>query len=505
MTRSYCDEALEAATAADEQGLTGQRRQQFIEQWTPLKSRKPQPPPSSPDDRREQKPRPKASWLDSTILAQELCDKEFPTLKYVVPGLFPEGVVLLASRPKLGKSWLLQQIGSAVANGDATLITGDDKPVQGDVLYLNLEDGERRAQRRMTKYFGAMRENWPARMRIARMWRRLDQGGLDDLREWCRSVTKPTLIMIDILKRVRPPKRAGSTDYEADYEACQGLLELSREFPGLVIIVSHHDRKMDADDVFDTVSGTLGLTGGVDTIAILKRSAQGISLHIEGRDLIEAVEKAVTFDRETCRWQILGEAAEVHRSAVRSRVLDALQGVPGDLTVAEIMAAADIQSRTAADVLLHRMAKDGEIERRGRGRYGLPGTPLKEVKDSQIDSKTPDNTGISSASNTSYTSYTPPQVNGLNGCPTVPVPKGAGQWDGQNGTADQPGHLSKPAPQPPSNSTPAATALAGLRSASFELPDIPLCLRRAPPNPDRAPALGPPGDSLDDLDPGWPR
>ena len=33
----------------------------------------------------------------------------------------------------------------------------------------------------------------------------------------------------------------------------------------------HHLRKADADDAFDTVCGTLGLTGAPDTILVLKR------------------------------------------------------------------------------------------------------------------------------------------------------------------------------------------------------------------------------------------
>ena len=94
-------------------------------------------------------------------------------------------------------------------------------------------------------------------------------------------------------KRFDLQKKPGQNDYDADYEACEGLRPLAQEFPGLAFIVAHHDRKLDADDVFDTVSGTLGLTGGVDTIAILKRRAQGVTLYVEGRDLIESVEKAV--------------------------------------------------------------------------------------------------------------------------------------------------------------------------------------------------------------------
>jgi hypothetical protein len=287
---------------------------------------------------------PRPSWRDGIINAQDLCDLKFPDLKFIVPGLFPEGVTLIVSRPKLGKSWLLLQVGAAIANGVSVLASGDH-PLQGDVLYLNLEDGDRKAQRRMTKHFGALRQNWPSRMMIARSWRRFDQGGINDLREWCRSVEKPTLVCVDTLKRVRPPKKAGQSDYDADYEACQGLLQLAHEFPGLAFLVAHHDRKMDAEDVFDTVSGTLGLTGGVDTIAVLKRKAQSVTLHVEGRDLNDSVEKAIQFDRETCRWEILGEAAEFNRSAERTRVLNALKDAPGGLSVSEIKAAAELRSR----------------------------------------------------------------------------------------------------------------------------------------------------------------
>jgi AAA domain/Transcriptional regulator, AbiEi antitoxin len=313
------------------------------------------------------------AWRDKLINPQELCERRFVELKYAVPGLFPEGVSLLASRPKMGKSWLLLQITTAIASGTVTLVPSDHPPC-GDVLYLALEDNARRLQRRLTKYFGARRECWPARLKLATEWRRLDQGGLDDIREWCASVEKPTLVAIDTLKKVRKPKAQNQTDYDADYEACQGLQELAGNISGLSIIVACHDRKMAADDVFDTVSGTLGLTGGVDAIAIMKRAGHGTTLHIEGRDLPEPIEKAVSFDRETCRWMILGEAAEVQRSAERSRVLNALRAAPDGLTTSEIMATAEISTRHNADVLLSKMTEAGEIERLKRGFYGLPGT-----------------------------------------------------------------------------------------------------------------------------------
>jgi hypothetical protein len=214
--------------------------------------------------------------------------------------------------------------------GNAVLGQIDDQPaLQGDVLYLALEDNRRRLQRRLRKYYGPNREAWPQRLKFLTKWRRLDQGGLDDIREWCASVEKPTLIMIDTLKKVRAPKKSNQTDYDADYEASEGLKAIADAYPGLGIWAAHHDRKMDAEDVFDTVSGTLGLTGGVDTVAILKRTTQGTTLHIEGRDLPDNIEKAVRFDRETCQWVMLGDAADVRRSQERNRVIAALRGVVG--------------------------------------------------------------------------------------------------------------------------------------------------------------------------------
>jgi hypothetical protein len=73
---------------------------------------------------------------------------------------------------------------------------------------------------------------------------------------------------------------------------------------------------MEADDPFDTVSGTHGLTCAADTILILKRSANGVTLYARGRDIEEA-ELAVQFNRNTCKWTILGQAADVHRSDER--------------------------------------------------------------------------------------------------------------------------------------------------------------------------------------------
>ena len=78
--------------------------------------------------------------------------------------------------------------------------------------------------------------------------------------------------MIDILERVRKPDPAGKQrPYALDYEAIAMLQPLAHKH-NLSIVVVTHLRKNESDDPFDTVSGTLGLTGAADTLLILQKT-----------------------------------------------------------------------------------------------------------------------------------------------------------------------------------------------------------------------------------------
>jgi hypothetical protein len=111
--------------------------------------------------------------------------------------------------------------------------------------------------------------------------------------------------VIDVLAMFRP--RSGNRDnlYEADYHAIQGLQALAGEL-NVAIAIVHHVRKSGSDvDPFEKVSGTLGLSGAADAVLIVDKDSKGETLYGRGRD-VEEIEKAVSFDRLTCRWTILG-------------------------------------------------------------------------------------------------------------------------------------------------------------------------------------------------------
>src|SRR5262245_24160085 len=100
-------------------------------------------------------------WATPAIRASDLQAKAFEPLRYVLPGLILEGASLLVGRPKLGKSWLALDLSIAIADGRSAL--GTSPPNAGDVLYLALEDGERRLQRRMATLLPDA-TTWPSRL-----------------------------------------------------------------------------------------------------------------------------------------------------------------------------------------------------------------------------------------------------------------------------------------------------------------------------------------------------
>lgn len=319
------------------------------------------------------------------ITAAALQGMRFSPIKYVVDGYLAEGLTILAGKPKLGKSWLVLDICNAVAKGGFTL--GDVKCQAGDVLYCALEDNPRRMKSRMAAVCPLT--SWPERLTFwhADDMPRLDDGGEAALREWIEAQPNPRLIVIDTLAFARPAKKKDEDSYAYDTRSIRPFKNLADEY-GIAIVVVHHTRKMAADDALESVSGTNGLTGAADTILVLDRGSEGCTLYGRGRDIAE-IETAVEFQRDTCRWRVLGNAAEVRRSDERTAIIDALR--------AECDSGCDsLGPREIADVTGHsyaatrqtliRMAKSGEVVKAGRGKYALPNTPpVTSVTTSQTE------------------------------------------------------------------------------------------------------------------------
>ena len=299
----------------------------------------------------------------------------FAELSFVVPRYLVAGVTLFAGNPKIGKSWLCLDIGLSVARGAACL--GGPQCEQGDVLYLALEDNERRLQKRIQKLLPAFANGWPRGFHYATEWPSADNGGLEAIRGWVRTRQQPRLVIIDVFAMFRRGQRAGENMYLEDYKAVKGLQAIALEL-NIAILIVHHTRKgREESDPFEKVSGTMGLSGGADATMILSRDANGATLYCRGRD-VEEIETAFEFDRETCRWRALGDAAEVRRTDERVEILNTLAEAGEPMSPGDIAAAV---GKNAANVrqLLVKMTRSGEVKKSARGRYAHPNVNLNDV------------------------------------------------------------------------------------------------------------------------------
>jgi hypothetical protein len=313
----------------------------------------------------KQQPQPAGSLPNSRMgSARDLRNRRFVPIMFFIPGYVAAGCTILAGRPKIGKSWMVLDGRLAVARGGHCL--GDIKCEQGDVLYLALEDNERRLQSRITKMIGDADE-WPANFHYATEWPRAEQGGLDKIREWIASVSKPRLVIVDVLAMFRSPRRKDQQPYEADYAAISGLQQIASQ-TGVAIIIVHHLRKsVGENDPFEKVSGTLGLVGAADTVLVLDKDASGVTLYGRGRD-VEEIETAMELNKATGRWKILGSAEEVHRSDERSKILTFLSGEKEPIKTDDIAIQTEMPKKNVAQ-LLFKMVRAGEVKKAGRGVY----------------------------------------------------------------------------------------------------------------------------------------
>jgi hypothetical protein len=302
--------------------------------------------------------------------AADLMKATFPEPRWAVPGLVAEGLNLLVGSPKFGKSWLCLGLGIAVASGGRAL--GRVPVEQGDVLYCALEDPPRRLQNRLDTVLG--NAEIPSRLALVTALPRMPDC-LAFLDGWLDVHPGARLVMVDVLKKIRPPTDARASMYESDYDQLSGLKKLA-DARGVAVLVVHHTRKATDDgDVFNEVSGSTGLTGAADAILIAKRArntAEGI-LHVTGRDVTER-EYGLSWHPEDCTWGLLDEPVSLaSMGTTRRRILDYVNGMPG-ASPGEIAAGTGINLNTVKSNV-RRMAEDNQLGSDGEGRYFAPSTP----------------------------------------------------------------------------------------------------------------------------------
>lgn len=349
----------------------------------------------------------------------------FPPMKWVVPDLVPEGMTILAGSPKVGKSWLVLSLALGISAGGkafGSIDLGAPRPT----LYLALEDGDRRLQKRSFALLGDQ-GTIPPNFHYITKGRPFEL--LDTIAVWLdEHRDEQPVVIVDTLAKIRPPENGGENAYERDYRHAGGLKSLIDPIEGGGLIAVHHVNKKQDGDFVDAVSGTNGIAGAADSTLVLRRNRtddDGV-LAITGRDVLEA-EYAITQEHGT--WTLAGgniataKGAAKETKATRDLSADAAAIVEHVLKYGPIspkdIAAQLQQPSDKVRMYLKRALEGGRIERRVRGMYG-PVTTTNQTEELEVLSfkrNTPDPvTSVTSVTSddpkvTEVTQVTAPQSN----------------------------------------------------------------------------------------------
>ena len=319
------------------------------------------------------------AWLDA---------QNFPPVRYAVPEVIPEGLTLLVGAPKIGKSWLILGMLLGVASGGAALGSIRlDQPRR--VLYLALEDGDRRMQDRCRQLLGPD----PIPAAYTYLTRAEPNTILPVIDAYLDRYDDTALVVIDTLGKVMPQALPQETMYQRDYRVGGKLKAIADRRPGLALVVVHHDRKAGADDFVERVSGSHGLAGAADTVIVLSRDRQSTDgiVQITGRDIPEGEYALAMAGMGT--WVLDGDdLAEASRRAQERKsieglgersaevirlVVDRYEDNPEGITPSYVAAELGMDSKTA-QVYLSRAVEASRLSKLARGRYA-PWNPVGSV------------------------------------------------------------------------------------------------------------------------------
>ena len=214
-----------------------------------------------------------------TITLTELFQTSYTSRPPIIEGLLYAGAYILAGAPKIGKSFMVAQIAYHVSTGQDLW---EYKVHQGTVLYLALEDDFQRIQSRMFMMYGV--EDTP-NLHFATTAGKIGNGLDEQLENFIREHSDTNLIIIDTMQKIREVG-GEAYSYASDYEII-GKIKQFADQHGICVLTVHHTRKQQADDSFETISGTTGLLGCADGSLLMqkkKRTGLDATVKVVGRD-----------------------------------------------------------------------------------------------------------------------------------------------------------------------------------------------------------------------------
>ncbi|CAG4905669.1 AAA family ATPase [Paraburkholderia saeva] len=227
--------------------------------------------------KRAPKPKEIEIWTPKVISAADLIAAPPEPIRYIVPGFLPPGLIVIAGKPKGGKSLLVADWALSKASGSD--VWGREV-TPGGVLYIDLENSRRRIYDRYLK----LRPNATTAPDMGWIleWRRGNRAAFIELLD-----ARPTLqmVIVDIWKKFCAPQPRGMDQYDYETEELQWLAHEANERRISIVLVLHTVKAPPLDgDPFSAISGSPAVTGNADALFLLRREGNLTKLYQRSRD-----------------------------------------------------------------------------------------------------------------------------------------------------------------------------------------------------------------------------
>jgi hypothetical protein len=296
----------------------------------------------------------------------ELLAAAIPPPVQMFDGLMHEGMLLFGGKSKRGKSWLMFDLAIALAVGRSAF-RHFACPAPLPVLYLALEDGRARLQLRAkaiqptltTADSFHLRYTFPA----------LDRGGIallaDEIQRYHYG-----LVIIDVLAKLEPSTTGkGDKSYHDIYEMFTPLQDLRKDHPFCLAMLTHL-RKQEAEDVFDSLLGSVAYQGAQDVLWVLERKPKDdyAFLHLRDKD---AEDNTIAMRFLDGHWEYVGEGDEYEVTRDQRKIIKILAEEKREMGIEELRKAGEFGDNKYGYVrkLLTAMVKDDLIHRAAYGKY----------------------------------------------------------------------------------------------------------------------------------------
>ena len=241
-------------------------------------------------------------YVLNTVTMSELYDSVYTNQPHIIENLLYPGLYLFAGGSKIGKSFMMIQLAYHVSTG--TPLWGYTCR-QGTVLYLALEDNHRRLQARSYRMFGTESTD---KLIFSVAAGKLNKDLNEQLNNFMYEHPDTKLVIIDTLQKIRE-ENGDNYSYANDYQI-MGKLKSFADSHEICVLIVHHTRKEKSEDIFDMISGTVGLFGAADGAFVMckeSRISNNATLEVSGRDQPDQRFK-LTRNLKTLAWDM--ESAE---------------------------------------------------------------------------------------------------------------------------------------------------------------------------------------------------